>query len=66
MTRRPVPLRIDEEILTRLDRVAEALSAKAAGANVPRSDAIRIALERGTESLEGELGLSRQKRKPKR
>lgn len=63
MTARPVPLRIDETILERLDRVAAALSERAAGARVPRSDAIRIALERGVASLEQELGLARKRKR---
>jgi hypothetical protein len=63
MTGKPVPLRIEESTLDRLDRVASALSERAAGARVPRSDVIRIALERGLESLEKEMSLSRSKRK---
>jgi hypothetical protein len=59
---RPVPLRIDEAVLDRCDRVSQALSERAAGAKVSRADALRIAINRGLESLERELGLSRKKK----
>lgn len=59
MPGRPIPLRIEQATLDRLDRIAEALSERAAGVRVTRADASRIALDRGAEALEKELGLSR-------
>ena len=48
-------IRLDAEIVGRLDRLAEALTARAAGAPVNRSSAARVALERGLADLEAEL-----------
>jgi hypothetical protein len=66
MTGNPVPIRLGEELLARLDRVTAEMSKRAAGADVPRSSAIRLALERGLDALEAELGLADRRRKPKR
>lgn len=63
MADQPVPLRIDAATLKRLDRIAEALSERAAGIPVPRAHAIRVCLERGAELVERELGLTTTKRK---
>ncbi|MDI1444204.1 hypothetical protein [Polyangium sp. 6x1] len=41
----------------RLDRIAEGLKRRRPGERVGRSDAFRIALERGMAALEDELGL---------
>lgn len=66
MTGKPIPLRLEQEILDRLDRIAAALSERAAGVRVTRADATRIALERGATALEAELGLTRRAAKRKR
>jgi predicted transcriptional regulator len=63
MTEVPVSVRVDEVLVKRLDAVAAAMSARAVGAPVKRSSAVRIALERGIETLEAELGM---KKKPKK
>jgi hypothetical protein len=62
---KPIPIRLEDELLERVDRVAEALKARAAGAPVPRAAAMRVAMERGLNSLEVELGLATHFPKPK-
>ena len=64
MTDKPIAIRLDEEILSRLDRLSEALTGRVAGARLTRTDAHRVALLRGLESLEEELGL--KAKRPKR
>ncbi len=56
-------IRLDAEILDRLDRIAEAMTARAAGAPVNRSTAARVALERGLDALEAELKIPKTKAK---
>lgn len=65
MTEVPCSVRIDKALVARLDAVAAAMSARAAGAPVKRSSAIRAALERGIDALEAEFGAA-QKKKPKK
>jgi hypothetical protein len=52
-----VGVRIDPTRVDRLDRVAAEMTRRAAGAEVKRGDAARVAMERGIDSLEKELGL---------
>ena len=49
--------RILPSTIQRLDVVAEALGKRRPGEVVKRSDALRVAIERGVEGLERELGL---------
>jgi hypothetical protein len=65
MPDRAIPIRLDDAFIERLDRLAEALAERAAGAHVSRSSAIRVALDRGVGALEAELGLGKAS-KPKR
>jgi Arc/MetJ-type ribon-helix-helix transcriptional regulator len=58
-----ISVRLDDETTARLDRVAEALAGRVAGARLSRSDAIRVALLRALDSLEDELGISKPKKK---
>lgn len=60
-----LPVRLEDDLVERLDALAELLTERAAGVKVSRSAAMRAALERGLEALEGELGGSRRN-KPKR
>lgn len=62
MTGKPIPIRLDDDLLDRIDRVAEALRVRAAGVKVAKASVMREALERGLDSLESELGLRRKKR----
>jgi hypothetical protein len=62
MTARPIPIRLEEALLERIDCVAEALQKRAAGAPVPRAVAMRVAMERGLDALETELGLGSARR----
>jgi hypothetical protein len=64
MPGRPLAVLFTEEQIVRFDQIAEALSERAAGTRVTRSDAIRAAAERGAAALEAELGIKRPK--PKR
>lgn len=65
MPEKPLAVRFTEEQIARFDRIAEKLSARAAGTKVTRSDAIRAAAEQGAALLEAELGLTKRP-KPKR
>jgi hypothetical protein len=48
-------IRLAPEFLERLDRIALELSKKASGAELNRSDALRVVLLKGLEIMEGEL-----------
>jgi predicted transcriptional regulator len=58
-----ISVRLDAASTERLDRIAEALAERAQGARITRSNALRVAVERGIELLESELNV---KPKPKR
>jgi predicted transcriptional regulator len=49
-------VRVDDAVTRRLDRLAEALTKRAAGMPVTRAATMRLALEKGMEALETELG----------
>jgi hypothetical protein len=63
--RPPLAVLFSDEQIERFDRIAEALSARAAGTKITRSDAIRASADRGAAALETELGLTKRS-KPKR
>lgn len=65
MTELPISVRLSAEAVERLDRIAAALSDRAAGAPMNRSSVVRVAVGRGIDALEAELGLSKRP-KPKR
>jgi len=52
-----VAFRMSGELAERLEAIAAALSVKASGTPITRSDAARLSLERGAAVLETELGL---------
>ena len=56
-------VRLDDDAMARLDVIAGKLAERAAGANVKRSDAMRVALDRGMASLEAELGIAKAKKR---
>jgi predicted transcriptional regulator len=62
----PRAIRFSDELLVRMDRIAEVMSERAAGAHLSRSHAIRAAIERGAAVLETELGIVKPKRAKKR
>jgi hypothetical protein len=64
MATRPIPIRLDERLLARIDRVVVGLSQRAHGVGITRSAVVRAALERGLEHLEAVL--RKQPVKPKR
>ena len=57
-------VKVDDEFAARLDRLAEVMSARAGGAQVSRSNAMRVALDRGIDALELEFAM--KSKKPKR
>lgn len=62
MTEHPITVRLDDETILRLERIAEALGKRAAGVTLKRGTVVRVAIEHGLESLEQELGLAKKKR----
>jgi hypothetical protein len=50
--------RVQGATARRLDRIADKLASRRPGENIRRSDALRVAIERGVEVLERELGIS--------
>jgi predicted transcriptional regulator len=62
MTEHPVSVRLDDDAIQRLERIAEALSKRAGGVPIKRGTAVRAAVQHGIESLEAELGLTKKKR----
>lgn len=58
-----VAMRLEEETIAELDELAAALSKRAAGAEVSRSEAARLALGRGIPALRAELS---EKKPPKK
>jgi hypothetical protein len=63
MVGRPLPLRLEDELIARVDRVKEVMEKRAGGVDVPRAAAIRLALERGLAVLEKEFGMPAGKKR---
>lgn len=51
-----VPVRLEPEVVARIDRLATRLSRRASGLPVVRSEALRLALARGLDAIEKEEG----------
>ena len=66
VTAKTLPIRLEDDLIARLDALAAALTERAAGAKVSRTAAMRAALERGLQALEAEVGTSARRRKPKK
>lgn len=66
VTAKTIPVRLEDELIARLDALAAALTERTAGVKVSRSAAMRAALERGLASLEDETGMSARRRKSKK
>lgn len=64
--RTQLAIRLSDEDARRIDRIAEVLTERAAGAKITRSSAYRQALLRGIPALEAELGITQPKGKAKR
>lgn len=60
-TRENHSVRIETEVLSRLDVVAAKLTERAAGAEVTRAATMRAAMIRGLDELEVELGIKRKR-----
>jgi hypothetical protein len=54
---RPIPVRLDEEMIRRLDALAQAMSTRTGGATISRGNALRAALGLGLPLLEKENGI---------
>ena len=54
--------RVDNALLGRVDRIAEAMSKRSAGVNIKRGSVLRAIIERGAAELEAELGIAKRKR----
>jgi len=61
---KPIPVRLDDETLSRLDDLAEAMSRRTGGAEISRANALRAALNAGLPVLELENGLGKRRQKP--
>lgn len=55
------PIRLDEKLLERFDKLATVLSSRAGGVAVNRTDAIRAAVTKGLDALEVEYGIGRKR-----
>jgi len=66
VTAKTLPIRLEDDLIARLDALAAALTERAAGVKVSRTAAMRAALERGLVALEAEAGTSTRRRKPKK
>jgi predicted transcriptional regulator len=55
---RTIPIRLADDTIARLDRLAEVLTTRAIGAEASRSSVMRVALQRGIEILEEELDVA--------
>jgi predicted transcriptional regulator len=66
MTGKPFPIRLDEEIVARLDALAQAMSERTGGATITRVNALRAVLQAGLPILEQENGLGRARSKTKK
>ena len=62
MTDTPLSIRVPDDLLMRLDRLASTMSRRAAGAVVTRSAALRVALARGLDVLEQRLEVGKRRR----
>jgi predicted transcriptional regulator len=66
MTGKPIPIRLDDEIVKRLDDLAQKMSERTGGATITRVNALRAVLLQGLPILEEENGLSRARGKSKK
>lgn len=66
MTGKPIPIRLDDEIVQRLDALAQAMSDRTGGATITRANALRAVLLQGLPILEEENGIGRARAKSKK
>jgi predicted transcriptional regulator len=66
MTTPAIAIRLESELLERIDRLASTMQERAAGAEVTRTAAMKVALTRGLDALEAELGVAGRRAKPKK
>lgn len=56
-------VRLDEEMQERLDAIAKAMADRVYGDPLTRSSAIRVAIQKGIEALEADLGLVKKRKR---
>lgn len=56
-------IRLEPELVARLDRLAEAMSRQLAGVKISRTQALKAAVELGLAQAEGQFGITKPKRK---
>jgi hypothetical protein len=63
MATKSLTVRLEEDIFVRLDRLAEKLTVRAKGAEVNRSDALRVCVLSGLDALEKEIAAEEKRQK---
>jgi predicted transcriptional regulator len=56
-------IRLEDDMVKRIDRLAAAMTEAAAGAKVTRSQALRAALDTGVPALEKRFGIASPKKR---
>jgi predicted transcriptional regulator len=65
MTTPAIAIRLESELLERIDRLASTMQERAGGAEVTRTACMKAALTRGLDALEAELGIAGRRAKKK-
>ncbi|MFW6087879.1 MAG: hypothetical protein ACODAG_11785 [Myxococcota bacterium] len=60
---RPIPVRLEDEAIARLDAMVDEMRRRTAGARISRSEVLRMVVDRGIPVLERELGASKKRKK---
>lgn len=63
MVKDTLSVRLEPELIKRLDAVAEFLSERAGGARITRSNALAVIADRGIEQFEAEMATKAKKLK---
>lgn len=63
MVKDVLSVRLEPELIERLDAVAELLSARAGGAKISRSNALNVVAARGLEAFEAEMTAKPKKKR---
>ncbi|MBA2687510.1 MAG: hypothetical protein H0U64_05370 [Gemmatimonadaceae bacterium] len=60
---KPLPIRLDEETVKRLDTLATVMSKRTGGADITRASALRAAIATGLVTLEESNGVTKKRGK---
>lgn len=69
MPGKPIPIRLDDDILLRLEELRAVMAERAGGVDITKATALRAVIASGLSKLESEFGISygaKPKPKPKR